>query len=34
MNHEYPADVFVLENKWGLPEVNLDERGKDRVPNR
>jgi hypothetical protein len=34
LDHEYPADVFVLENKWGLPEVNLDERGKDRVPNK
>jgi hypothetical protein len=25
LDQEYPASAFVLENKWGLPEVNLDE---------
>ena len=24
LDHEYEAPVFVLENKWGLPEVDLD----------
>jgi len=26
INHEYPADAFVLTNKTNLPEVNLDEK--------
>jgi hypothetical protein len=35
LDHEYPADVFVLENSTGLPEVDLDNRRKDAsVPNR
>jgi len=24
LNHEYPADTFLLENKWQLPEYDLD----------
>ena len=24
LDHDYPPDVFVLENKWGLGEVDLD----------
>src|SRR5437016_651428 len=24
LDHEYPAEAFVLENKWGLREVDLD----------
>lgn len=24
LDHDYPADVFVLTNKWNLPEVDLD----------
>ena len=24
LDHEYPPEVFVLENKWGLEEVDLD----------
>src|SRR5713226_2631042 len=24
VDHDYPPEVFVLENKWGLREVNLD----------
>lgn len=24
LNREYPPKAFVLENKWGLPEVDLD----------
>lgn len=24
IDHEYPAEAFVLENKWGLREVDLD----------
>src|SRR5262249_42910441 len=24
IDHEYPADAFVLTNKWGLTEVDLD----------
>jgi hypothetical protein len=24
LNKEFPADAFVLQNKWGLPEVDLD----------
>jgi len=26
LDHEYPAEAFVLTNKWTLPEVNLDEK--------
>jgi hypothetical protein len=26
IDHDYPSDAFVLENKWGLPEVDLDAR--------
>jgi hypothetical protein len=26
IDREYPADVFVLENKWQLPELDLDAR--------
>jgi hypothetical protein len=26
INHEYPADAFVLTNKQNLPEVNLDDK--------
>jgi hypothetical protein len=24
LDHDYDADVFVLLNKWNLPEVDLD----------
>lgn len=24
LDHDYPGDVFVLTNKWNLPEVDLD----------
>jgi hypothetical protein len=24
LNRDYPARAFLLENKWGLPEVDLD----------
>ncbi|PYS43815.1 MAG: hypothetical protein DMF71_05955 [Acidobacteria bacterium] len=24
LDREYPAEAFVLENKWGLREVDLD----------
>jgi hypothetical protein len=24
LDHDYSADAFVLENKWGLREVDLD----------
>jgi len=24
LDHDYPAEVFVLENRWGLREVDLD----------
>lgn len=26
IDHEFPSDVFVLENKWQLPEYDLDAR--------
>ena len=26
IDHEFPSDVFVLENKWQLPELDLDAR--------
>ena len=29
LDHEYPADVFVLENTFGLTEVDLDAKRKD-----
>jgi hypothetical protein len=28
LNREYPPEVFVLENKWQLPEVDLDAQNK------
>lgn len=28
LNKEYPPEVFVLENKWQLPEVDLDAQNK------
>ena len=24
LDHQYPADTFLLENKWQLPEYDLD----------
>jgi hypothetical protein len=27
LDREYPVEAFILQNKWVLPEVNLDERG-------
>lgn len=30
-DREYQPDVFVLENKWQLPELDLDEREKQRT---
>ena len=30
-DREYPPDIFVLENKWQLPEFDLDEREKQRT---
>jgi len=34
LDHDYPADVFVLENTFGLKEVDLDANRKDSsVPN-
>jgi hypothetical protein len=30
-DRQYQANVFLLENKWQLPEVDLDEREKQRV---
>jgi hypothetical protein len=30
-DREFPAEVFVLENKWQLPELDLDEREKQRT---
>lgn len=34
LDREYKPSVFVLENKWKLPEFNLDEREKQRVNGR
>ena len=35
LDHEYPPDVFVLENTFGLKEVDLDAKSKDAsVPSR
>ncbi len=31
INKEYPDTVFVLENRWGLPEVDLDARKEPRA---
>jgi hypothetical protein len=31
VDHEYQPNIFVLENKWQLPEFNLDEREKQRA---
>jgi hypothetical protein len=31
VDHEYQPNIFVLENKWQLPELNLDEREKQRA---
>jgi hypothetical protein len=30
-DREFPAEVFVLENKWQLPELDLDERERQRT---
>jgi hypothetical protein len=30
-DREFPSEVFVLENKWQLPEMDLDEREKQRT---
>ena len=32
LDHDYPAEAFVLQNKWGLPEKNLDEETKKPAP--
>lgn len=34
LDHEYPPDVFVLQNKWQLPEVDLDARDGRRAEGR
>jgi hypothetical protein len=34
LDREYKSNVFVLENKWQLPEVDLDEREKQRANGR
>ena len=31
VDREYQPNIFVLENKWQLPELNLDEREKQRA---
>lgn len=31
LDHEYDPEVFVLENRWQLPEVDLDEQFKGRT---
>jgi hypothetical protein len=33
LNRELPATVFVLQNKWGLPEVDLDAQNNKKVAN-
>ena len=33
VDHDYPADAFVLSNKWGLTEVDLDAQKKSGPPN-
>src|SRR5437762_9093972 len=32
VNHEYQSEVFVLENKWGLREVDLDAEKRSSTP--
>ncbi len=32
VNHDYPSEVFVLENKWGLREVDLDAEKRSSTP--
>jgi hypothetical protein len=32
-DRDYPSDVFVLENKWQLPELDLDARERQRANN-
>ena len=34
LNREYPSRAFVLENKWGLPEVDLDAQHKKVTANK
>ena len=34
LDREYQPNIFVLENKWKLPELNLDEREKQRAMGR
>jgi hypothetical protein len=34
LNRDYPPRAFVLENKWGLPEVNLDAQNKKVTANK
>jgi hypothetical protein len=34
LDREYQPNIFVLENKWKLPELNLDEREKQRAVKR
>ncbi|MBC7910746.1 MAG: hypothetical protein H7Y30_09625, partial [Pyrinomonadaceae bacterium] len=31
IDSQYDADIFVLENKWQLPEVDLDKRESGRT---
>jgi len=33
VDHEYPPEAFVLENKWKLTEVDLDALRKQSPPN-
>jgi hypothetical protein len=33
LDHDYPADVFALTNKWNLPEVDLDAKKTSTPPN-
>ena len=32
LDRDYPAEAFVLENKWGLQEVDLDTQKKPVLP--
>jgi hypothetical protein len=32
LDHDYQPDVFVLENRWGLPEVDLDKQKQPAPP--
>lgn len=34
LDHEYKSSVFVLENKWQLPTLDLDERERQRANNK